>query len=39
MWFAVLPRRTQWQGAMLIGLIFLVVGFALQDVLLSVRYP
>ena len=37
MWFAVLPRRTQWQGAMLIGLIFLVVGFAPQDIPLNER--
>ena len=31
MWFAILPRRSSWQGAMVIGLVFLLLGFAPQD--------
>ena len=37
MWFALLPRRSQWQGAMVIGLIFLFLGFAPQDIPLGDR--
>ena len=32
MCFALLPRRAQWQGAMVLGLFFLLLGFAPQDV-------
>ena len=40
MWFAVLPRRTQWQGAMLIGLIFSLLASRHKiSHLTSVRYP
>jgi len=37
MCFALLPRRAQWQGAMVLSLVFLLLGFAPQDVPLADR--
>ena len=37
MCFALLPRRSQWQGAMVLGFIILLLGFAPQDLPLGDR--
>ena len=37
MCFALLPRRSQWQGAMVLSLLILLLGFAPQDVPLGER--